>query len=154
MQIYTVIRDNTHTADNGKNKTIRYFPKFMGAQGDYHSRMLTQKLKGLSSSNHMQIGVVSVQLLNQNVSRRLTYPGFSSNKLWQSGPRAPQSMFILIQSVPEAANSVRTRIFRFPQLPYHPASLHLVPAYASWPDTLHLKALLSSSGITKFLFSK
>ncbi|XP_053067825.1 translation initiation factor IF-2-like [Acinonyx jubatus] len=32
--------------------------------------MLTQKLKGLSSSNHMQIGVVSVQLLNQNSEPR------------------------------------------------------------------------------------
>lgn len=52
---YIVIYDNTYIADNRK-QTIQYLTKFIKAQGDCHSRILTQKLKDLLSSNLMQIG--------------------------------------------------------------------------------------------------
>lgn len=103
MQIYMIIHDNTHAADTRVNKLF-ILNQVHQSTGWLPLRMLTQKLKGLSRSNHMQIGWAPMWLLIQNKSGRLTHPHFSPNKLPQSGKQS--LLFSVIPSVPGVANSI------------------------------------------------
>jgi hypothetical protein len=114
-------------------QTIQYLTKFIRAQGDCHSRILTRKFQ-----SHRTKGAC-VQLLAQNRSGTLTYPHFSPNY----SDRAASSLFRVCSP---SRLLQKSHILRLPL--FHTALHHPVPPH---PFSPHI--LVTFSGTTRFLFS-